>query len=74
MGFVDGLVMGGGDYFWLNSTLLIKIIKLKFYEIKKKLKLVPTDRFQFGLAQLFYIKNQNPTNQFWFGLVWFGSV
>jgi hypothetical protein len=36
--------------------------------------MVPTDRFQFGLAQLFYIKNQNPTNQFWFGLVWFGFI
>jgi len=34
------------------------------YKKKKKPKLVPTDRFQFGLAQLFYIKNQNPTNQF----------
>jgi hypothetical protein len=55
--------------FWF---LFIKIIKLKFCKIEK-IKLKPNwNRFQpigFGLIWLFYIKNQNPTHQFWFGLV-----
>jgi len=60
--------------FDLVRFLPIKTIKLKFSKLKKnRNRFKPTG---FGSVRLFYIKNQNPTDQFWFCLVrfWCGLV